>query len=132
VHNQSHQRAVWLRRAYDPLARNERYRVLVDRVWPRGVSRESLELDEWCREVAPSDALRRWYGHHVERWEESRRCYRDELSRGQPLAALAGLIARARDGRVTLVFGARDALHSQATVLREAIDEEIARSDTSS
>lgn len=114
---------VWLRRAYEPPGRNDGYRVLVDRVWPRGVSREALRLDAWDRDVAPSDALRRWYGHRPERWEEFRRRYRIELSEGAAQAALQALAERARAGRVTLVFGARDAEHSQAAVLRELLEE---------
>ncbi len=73
---------VWLRRAYDPPSRQDGYRVLVDRVWPRGVTREALRIDEWNRDVAPSNELRHWYGHLPERWEEFRERYRAELASG--------------------------------------------------
>ncbi|MEZ4503597.1 MAG: DUF488 family protein [Dehalococcoidia bacterium] len=119
---------VWLRRAYHPSTPNDGHRVLVDRVWPRGVTRAALQLDEWCREVAPSDALRRWYGHDVQRWAEFKKRYHEELAHGEPAAALATLVERARVGRLTLVFGARDAPHSQAAVLREVIEAALADS----
>ncbi len=117
---------VWMRRAYDPPTQNDGYRVLVDRVWPRGVSREDAAIDEWCRDIAPSDALRRWYGHEVERWDEFRDRYKGELTEDPGRAALEALAARARKQRVTLVFGARDAEHSQAAVLKELLDARLA------
>lgn len=113
---------VAMRRAYEAPGRNDGYRVLVDRVWPRGVTKEALRLDEWNRDIAPSTELRRWYGHEPERWEEFRRRYRLELTKGTARAALEALAARARTRRVTLVFGARDAEHSQAAVLRELLN----------
>ena len=113
---------VWIRRAYDPPTRNDGYRVLVDRLWPRGVSRDAAALDEWNRDIAPSDELRRWYGHRMERWDEFRERYRRELEVGAARAAVEALVVRARKQRVTLVFGARDAAHSQAAVLREVLD----------
>lgn len=116
---------VWMRRAYDPPTRNDGYRVLVDRLWPRGVSRDALAIDEWSRDIAPSDELRRWYGHRPERWDEFRERYRRELGEGAARAALETLADRARSQRVTLVFGARDAEHSQAAVLRELLDERL-------
>lgn len=117
---------VWLRRAYDPPTRNDGRRVLVDRLWPRGLRREDLELDEWCRDVAPSDRLRRWYGHQPERWVEFQHRYRGELSRGKSRAALLALVREARRHRLTLVLTARDVSHSNAAVLREVIDEHLA------
>lgn len=117
---------VWMRRAYDPPTRNDGYRVLVDRLWPRGVTRQGVAVDEWNRDVAPSDELRRWYGHRPERWEEFRTRYRRELEGGVARLAVEALAARARSQRVTLVFGARDAEHSQAAVLREVIEARLA------
>ncbi len=119
---------VWLRRAYDPPTRNDGYRVLVDRLWPRGVSRERLRVDEWREDVAPSTELRRWYGHHVERWPEFRHRYRSELDSGAARTALDHLVHLAEERRVTLVFGARDTLHSHALVLRDAMDERLGAS----
>ena len=112
---------VWLRRAYEPASRNDGRRVLVDRLWPRGVSRDDARIDEWLRDLAPSTRLRRWFDHDPGRWEEFRRRYRDELSRaGADLETLRKLTER---GRVTLVYGARDKRRNNAVVLREIIEE---------
>ncbi|MGE5596511.1 MAG: DUF488 domain-containing protein [Hyphomicrobiales bacterium] len=116
---------VSIRRVYDDPGPGEGYRVLVDRVWPRGVSKDELQADEWFREVAPSTELRRWYGHEVEKWEEFRRRYRQELAGTEAAAALERLVERARNGHLTLLYGARDGEHSQAEVLRELIEERL-------
>ena len=109
------------KRAYDPPQRGDGYRVLIDHVWPRGVKREDLSLDEWARELAPSDELRRWFGHDPERFDEFRARYRAELSsHGEELDELR---RRAREEPVTVVFGARDREHSNAAVLAELLRE---------
>ncbi|MBS1878129.1 MAG: DUF488 family protein [Actinobacteria bacterium] len=110
---------VRLKRAYEPAAPDDGYRVLVDRLWPRGVSRERAQLDEWDRELAPSTELRKWFGHEPDRFEGFRRRYREEL-RGHR-AALTALRRRARAGTVTLVYAARDSDHNEAVVLAEAL-----------
>jgi uncharacterized protein YeaO (DUF488 family) len=108
-----------LKRAYAAPAPADGARVLVDRLWPRGVSRERAALDEWMKEIAPSDALRRWFGHDPARWGEFRRRYAEELrARGSLVEALR---ARARLGPLTLVYGARDEAHNDAVVLRDVI-----------
>jgi uncharacterized protein YeaO (DUF488 family) len=107
---------VRIRRAYDPPARGDGYRVLVDRVWPRGVRKEELALDEWQRELAPSTGLRQWFGHDPARWERFRERYFAELEGEQE--GVRALRARARKGRVTLVYGAKDREHNQAVALR--------------
>lgn len=105
-----------IRRAYEPPGRADGARVLVDRIWPRGVKKEELAIDEWLRDLAPSDRLRKWFGHDPERWEEFQKRYFAELDeRPEPLRALRAL---ARKGRVTLVYGARDEEHNQAVALR--------------
>jgi uncharacterized protein YeaO (DUF488 family) len=110
---------VRLKRAYEPAAEDDGYRVLVDRLWPRGVSREKARLDEWARELAPSAELRRWFGHDPARFDEFRRRYREELTpRADELEELRG---RARSGRLTLVFGARDTERNDAIVLAEIL-----------
>ncbi|HEX7128096.1 MAG TPA: DUF488 family protein [Thermodesulfobacteriota bacterium] len=106
-----------IKRVYEPASPEDGYRVLVDRLWPRGVSRATARIDVWARVLAPSDALRRWFGHDPERWDEFRRRYRRELAQAEPKAALADLAAHARRGPVTLVYGARDPEHNQAVVL---------------
>jgi uncharacterized protein YeaO (DUF488 family) len=106
---------IQLRRAYDPPGRRDGYRVLVDRVWPRGVSKDELQLDEWRKEIAPSDRLRKWFGHDPARWGEFQERYFTELAEKQD--AVRDLVKRARRGRVTLVYGARDPEHNQAVAL---------------
>ena len=103
------------KRVYAPPAPGDGYRVLVDGIWPRGISGEKACIDEWARDIAPSAELRRWYGHRPERFEEFDRRYRTELAaRGHRLRELR---RRARSGTITLVFAARDAEHSNAAVL---------------
>jgi len=106
---------VRLKRAYDPPERSDGYRVLIDRIWPRGVSKEQANLDEWARELAPSTELRRWFGHDPARFAEFRRRYLDELDAHQE--QLRELRRRAREGTLTLVYGARDTEHNDTVVL---------------
>ena len=113
-----------LARAYDLPNNVPGARVLVDRLWPRGITRADLRLDLWAREAAPGNDLRRWFGHRPDRWAEFSTRYRAEL-RDRP-DALAGLLALCRRGPVTLIFGAKDRLHNQAVVLREILLEELA------
>jgi uncharacterized protein YeaO (DUF488 family) len=110
---------VRLKRAYDPPAATDGYRVLIDRLWPRGISRERAKLDGWEKELAPSTELRQWFGHDPARFEEFRRRYIDELRRQRAL--LSTLRRRARDGTVTLVYSAHDEEHNDAVVLSEVL-----------
>jgi uncharacterized protein YeaO (DUF488 family) len=112
---------VRIRRAYDPPAPDDGYRVLVDRVRPRGRTRPELQLDGWLREIAPSGELRRWFGHDPARWPAFRDRYRAELADPARAALLDDLTARARRGTVTLVFGAHDREHNNARVLEEEL-----------
>jgi uncharacterized protein YeaO (DUF488 family) len=108
-----------LKRAYDPPAKADGTRVLIDRLWPRGVSKEALAIARWVKEIGPSDALRRWFGHDAERWDEFRRRYKAELAnQSELLAELRGL---ARHGTLTLVYAAHDDAHNNAVVLRDAL-----------
>lgn len=109
------------KRAYDAVAPGDGYRVLVDRLWPRGVSRERAHLDEWARELAPSTELREWFGHEPQRFDEFRTRYRKELLAHQD--QLGALRQRARAGPLTIVYGARDTEHNDAVVLEELIRE---------
>ena len=97
---------VRLKRAYEPTASSDGYRVLIDRLWPRGVSRAAVKLNKWERELAPSTELRQWFGHQPGRFEQFRRRYMDELGGERP--QLADLRRRARNGPLTLVYSARD------------------------
>ena len=118
--------SIAIKRAYDPPTPDDGYRVLVDRLWPRGLSKEKLKVDEWMKEIAPSAALRKWYGHEPEKWPEFRKRYRAELSRPPASALLDRLVERARHAKVTLVVGARDPGHANGTVIAEVIREELA------
>ena len=110
---------VRLKRAYEPPAASDGYRVLIDRLWPRGVSRSRAELDEWARELAPSTELRQWFGHEPSRFEEFRRRYTEELRQQRP--RIADLRRRAREGTVTLVYSAHDSDHNDAVVLADVV-----------
>ena len=114
-----------LKRAYDAPADNDGYRVLIDRIWPRGVSKEELELDDWLKGIAPSDKLRKWFGHEKEKWEEFRRRYAKELDEKE----LSPLLERLRAGRrITLVFGSSDEEHNNAVVLKDYLKERLQQS----
>ena len=118
---------VRLRRVYDPppACRQGGKDVLVYRVWPRGIGKEELGADLWLEELAPSDGLRRWFGHRPERWEEFRRRYREELREPDRSRLLDELVRLARREPVTLLFGARDRGRNQAVVILEAIEDRL-------
>ncbi|MGH7968260.1 MAG: DUF488 domain-containing protein [Limisphaerales bacterium] len=106
-----------IKRAYEPAASEDGERYLVDRLWPRGLRKEALRLSAWLKDVAPSDALRRWFGHDPERWLEFRRRYREELRAKKTL--LQPLRDALKRGPVTLVYSAHDEARNQAVVLSE-------------
>lgn len=106
-----------VRRAYDEPADDDGSRVLVDRIWPRGVSKSALSLHEWCKDVAPSSELRTWYAHEPERFTEFARRYRHELTEPEHAAALAHLRELSTHGRLTLITATRAVERSQAAVL---------------
>jgi uncharacterized protein YeaO (DUF488 family) len=118
-------RPVKLKRVYEPPSKADGMRVLVDRLWPRGLRKQDVLADLWLREVAPSRELRRWYGHDLRRWSQFRRKYRSELvSRAEILTLLNDLRRRSP---VTLLFGARDVAHSHAAVLRRVLETKTTR-----
>lgn len=110
---------VRLKRAYAPAAADDGMRILVDRLWPRGVSKSEARLDRWEKEIAPSAGLRTWFGHDPARWTEFQRRYRAEIAQHAPL--VSELRRHARNGRITLVFSASDEAHNDAVVLRNVI-----------
>jgi uncharacterized protein YeaO (DUF488 family) len=112
---------VRVRRVYEQPSPDDGERLLVDRLWPRGLSKKSARLDEWVKDVAPSDGLRRWYGHQPERFAEFRRRYASELREPERAAALARLAEAANRGTVTLLTATKDAAHSEAAVLAEVL-----------
>ncbi len=109
------------KRVYDPAEPEDGYRVLADHLWPRGVSRKRARLDEWARELAPSDELRRWFDHIPDRFEKFRSRYRTELEAHRK--KLEELRSRARGRRLTIVYAARDRDHNNAVVLAELLRE---------
>ncbi len=110
---------VMLKRAYDPPTKTDGKRILVDRLWPRGLSKAKAEIDLWLKDVAPSTELRQWFGHVPEKWTEFQRRYRAEL---EDNPALLELEALSRRGDITLVYAARDQLHNEAVVLKQILD----------
>ncbi|MEK3934327.1 DUF488 family protein [Sporosarcina sp. FSL W7-1349] len=113
---------IQMKRAYDPVADDDGARVLVDRLWPRGLSKEKLKLDHWMKEVAPSHELRKWFGHDPDKFEVFSRKYEEELQSDVAQAQLIQLIEMAHSGRLTLVYGAKDETYNQARVLKEIIE----------
>lgn len=112
--------SMWIRRIYDGPTRNDGYRVLVDRVWPRGISKEKARIDTWLKEVAPSSDLRKWFGHSPEKWEAFKDRYFKELD-GRP-EVVQRLLGQVRRGRVTLVYAAKEQRFNNAVALREYLN----------
>ena len=110
---------VRLKRAYEPVDAEDGTRVLVDRLWPSGVSKIAAALDQWMKDIAPSTELRKWFGHDPDRWEEFDRRYSAELHQNAEL--LSQLRSLARQGPVTLAYSAHDEVHNDAIVLRAVI-----------
>jgi uncharacterized protein YeaO (DUF488 family) len=111
-----------IKRTYDPPARDDGRRILVERLWPRGMKKQALAADAWMKDVAPSTKLRKWFDHRVERWEEFRRRYRAELDANP--AAWQPIIEAAKPRNVTLLYSAHDTVHNGAVVLRDYLAEQ--------
>jgi uncharacterized protein YeaO (DUF488 family) len=114
---------ICVKRVYDPPAANDGARFLVERLWPRGMKKEALQMDGWPKEVAPSDALRRWFGHDPARWVEFRYRYAAELDSNR--AAWELILEAARRGDVTLLYSARDVEHNNALALKAYLEEHL-------
>lgn len=110
---------IQVKRVYDPPAPEDGYRVLVDRLWPRGLSKDRAAVNEWLREVAPSTDLRRWFAHDPARWAEFKRRYSAELAAPAAREAIARLQTLAADGEITLLYAATEEVHNNAVALRE-------------
>jgi uncharacterized protein YeaO (DUF488 family) len=115
---------IQIRRVYEPPAPEDGARLLVDRLWPRGVKKEKLQLAGWLKEVAPSDSLRHWFDHEPARWEEFQTRYAAELKANPK--AWEPILQAARDGKVTLLFAAKDADHNNAIALKAFLDRKLA------
>jgi len=108
------------KRAYDKPDKKDGFRVLVERLWPRGVTKQKAALDLWLKDVAPSPELRKWFSHDPEKWDEFRKRYRAELRKNKE--ALGLLEQKGEEGPVTLVYGSKDQEHNAANVLKEVLD----------
>ena len=117
--------SIRLQRAYEDPGTEDGHRVLVDRVWPRGRTKDELRLDAWARDLGPSTELRKWFGHEPARWPEFQTRYREELADPEKSRALDELAAEARRGPVTLVYGARDREHNQARVIADELERRL-------
>jgi uncharacterized protein YeaO (DUF488 family) len=106
---------IQIKRTYEPVMREDGRRILVERLWPRGIRKEALAVDAWLKEVAPSTFLRKWFGHRVERWDEFRRRYRKELNANRE--SWSSILAASKRGTVTLLYSAHDREHNGAVVL---------------
>jgi uncharacterized protein YeaO (DUF488 family) len=116
---------ITIKRVYEAPTRSDGTRILVDRLWPRGIKKEDAHVEQWIRELGPSDELRRFFGHDPARWEQFHQRYLAELKRPQTKALLAELANIARNGPLTLVYSARDPDHNQALVLKEVLQKRL-------
>lgn len=112
---------IQLKRIYEAPAKKDGYRVLVDRIWPRGVSKEAAKLDDWMRDVTPSPELRVWFGHDPKRWEEFKFRYLAELYGPEQMDCLKELRERGAHGIVTLLYAAKDERHNHALILLDVL-----------
>ena len=110
---------VMLKRAYEHPAKTDGKRILVDRLWPRGLAKIKAKIDLWLKDVAPSTELRQWFGHDPEKWPEFQQRYRAELKDNPALSELQAL---SRQGNISLIYAARDHLHNEAVVLKQILD----------
>jgi uncharacterized protein YeaO (DUF488 family) len=115
--------SITIKRVYEPVAKQDGFRILVDRLWPRGLGKEEAHMDLWLKEVGPSTGLRKWFDHDPAKWAEFHKRYRLELKDAPALSDLIGLARKHR--RVTLLFGAKDERFNQAAVLKEMIVEAL-------
>ena len=119
--------AIRIRRAYDPPLPEDGRRVLVERLWPRGIKKENLPISAWLRELAPSNELRRWFGHDAARWEEFQRRYRQELRGDRQQQLIDELAHQAARRNVTLIYSTREERFNNAVALRDIIEERLRR-----
>lgn len=108
---------IHIKRIYEPASKQDGFRMLVDRLWPRGVSKDRAQLDLWLKDIAPSDALRRWFNHDVKKWPEFKKKYQAELKRNAEATETIKKIARRRN--ITLLYAAKDETHNEAVVLQQ-------------
>ena len=114
---------ITLKRIYDPVSKDDGTRILVDRLWPRGVKKEQAAIDEWLKDIAPSDELRKWFSHDPSKWQEFKNKYKKELKGKNKFELLEQLKKTAEKGKVTVLFSAKDIAHNNAVVLKELLEE---------
>ncbi len=114
-----------LKRVYEQADDSDGFRVLVDRLWPRGVSKEEAKLNEWLRDIAPSDELRKWFGHDPDKWTEFERRYRGELASKEEL--VNKLIEDAKGEDITLLYASRETKHNNVVVLKNVLEERMSQ-----
>jgi uncharacterized protein YeaO (DUF488 family) len=115
------EKKIKIKRVYDKTSKDDGIRILVDRIWPRGIKKEELKLDNWVKEIAPSNELRKWFSHKPEKWEEFKIKYFKELKQKKSLCE--GLLTK--ENNITLLYSAKDKEHNQAVALKEFLEEEI-------
>jgi uncharacterized protein YeaO (DUF488 family) len=114
---------IQIKRVYDPPAKDDGARFLVERLWPRGMKKEALQMDAWCKDLAPSDVLRRWFSHDPVKWKEFQRRYQAELGRNP--VACQPLFDAANQGNITLLYSAHDTEHNSARALKSYLEERL-------
>lgn len=114
---------IQIKRIYSPLAKSDGHRILVDRLWPRGIKKEDAHIEEWAKDIAPSTELREWYGHDPDRWAEFKKKYKGELKQNE--ATIAFIEKYAQEKTLTLVYATKDEEHTHALVLKEWLDHEF-------
>ena len=119
METQDNKRMIKIKRIYEASSKEDGFRVLVDRLWPRGVSKEKVKIDLWLKDIAPSDALRKWFGHKEERWQEFKKKYLKELEGKKQIIGQLKTIQK--KGAITLLFAAKDAERNNAAVLKDIL-----------
>jgi uncharacterized protein YeaO (DUF488 family) len=118
--SEEHPMQIWTKRAYEKSGERDGMRLLVDRIWPRGVSKDEAHIDRWYKDLAPSTELRKWFNHDPQKWEEFKKKYFQELNgKSEALGELLEMVHR---GRITLVYGAKDQQHNNAVALKEYLE----------
>ena len=113
-----------IKRIYEPSEKSDGYRLLVDRLWPRGIKKETAQIDQWLKEISPSTELRKWFNHEPEKWQEFARRYHAELEKSAVLEVLIALIVK--HATITLLYAAKDEDHNQAVALKQFITTRLA------
>jgi len=115
-----------IKRAYEPVEAADGQRILIDRLWPRGLSKSEAHIDEWLKDLAPSTELRKWFGHDLEKWDEFKKRYQKELSSPDKIKLMENIAQKVKQANITLIYSAKDTEHSDVRVLEELITKMMA------